>query len=94
MRLDIGAFQTEGFGLGLFAFAASLVVLVTAVLRRWVGILGMVSGVGLLVWPMGLLPRNQENVFNVVGFLAFLLTIVWVVVTSIALLRARQPDPV
>ena len=54
----------------------------------------MVSGVGLLVWPMGLLPRNQENVFNVVGFLAFLLTIVWVVVTSIALLRARQPDPV
>ena len=93
MRLDIGAFQTEGFGLGLFVFAASLVAVGTAALRRWVGILGLVSGVGLLLWPMGLLPRNQENVFNVVGFLAFLLTIVWVVITSIALLRSRQPDP-
>lgn len=93
MRLDVGAFQTEGFGLGLFVFAASLVAVGTAALRRWVGILGLVSGVGLLLWPMGLLPRNQENVFNVVGFLAFLLTVVWVVVTSIALLRSPQRDP-
>ena len=29
MRLDIGAFQTEGFGLGLFVFAASLVAVGT-----------------------------------------------------------------
>jgi hypothetical protein len=32
-------------------------------------------------------------VFNLVGFLAFLLAWAWVVITSIALLRSRQPDP-
>ena len=93
MRLDVGAFQSRGFGFGLFVFAASLVAVGTAALRRWVGILGLVSGVGLLLWPMGLLPRNPENVFNLVGFLAYLLAFAWVVITSIALLRSRQPDP-
>ena len=50
-------------------------------------------GVGLLLWPMGPLPQSPDNVFNVVGFLSFLLALVWVVITSIALLRSRQPDP-
>ena len=93
MRLDVGAFQTEGFALGLFVFAASLVAVGTAALRRWVGIPGLVIGVGLLLWPMGPLPQSPDNVFNVVGFLSFLLALVWVVITSIALLRSRQPDP-
>ena len=93
MRLDVGAFQTEGFAFGLFVFAASLVAVGTAALRRWVGVLGLVIGVGLLLWPLGLLPQHLDNVFNVVGFLAFLLALAWVVITSIALLRSRQPDP-
>ena len=93
MWLDVGAFQTEGFGLGLFVFAASLVAVGTAALWRCAGILGPVIGVGLLLWPMGLPSRNQGNVFNLVGFFAFLLALAWVVITSIALLRSRQPDP-
>jgi hypothetical protein len=91
MTLDVGAFQTEGFAIGLFVLAASLVAVGTAALRRWVGILGLVSGVGLLLWPMGLLPDDLNNVFNLVGFLAFLLALVWVVSTSVALLRSREP---
>jgi hypothetical protein len=53
MRLDIGAFQTEGYGLGLFVFAASLAAVGAAALRRWVGILGLVSGLGLGRSPRG-----------------------------------------
>ena len=93
MALDVGAFQTIGFALGLFVFGASLVAVRTTALRRWAAILGLVSGVGLLLWPLSLLPEDRNNPFNLVGFLAYLLAFVWVVITGIALLRSREPVP-
>ena len=98
MYLDVGAFQIVGFGLAVFVAAASLVIATTGALPRWIEYAGLPLGVALFVTPLAFVDDNPEGFLDLVGFLAFLLTNVWILVIAISMARRRDepllaPDP-
>jgi hypothetical protein len=83
-------FAAIGFGFALSALSASMVMLITGVVGKWVGYLGFIVAVINIIgsaWPIDGDPESVLGAFSIIGFLAFGL---WVLGTSIMLLR--QPS--
>ena len=86
--LDMLTTTTQGllaFPQGVFWAAASLAMLRTRVVPRWIGILGAVGAVALFT-STGL-AFDPESALGLVAFLAFPLFATWMLATTITLLR-------
>lgn len=98
MVIDILAFTTYRVALGAFVLAASLVMLGTGVLWKWLGALGIVDAIFLVVSRFGLLSANPESAPDIMGFLATIGFGLWLLLTSIGMIMrkeepARQEEP-
>ncbi len=90
MYLDVGAYQVPGFGLAVFVAAASLVIATTGALPRWLGYVGLPLGLALFTSPLAVVDDNPEGPFDLVTFLGFLLTNVWILATAVTMARRRD----
>ena len=81
-------------GLVVLLFAASLLILRTAVLPSWLGWVGLVGGVAqLLLLSIVLAPDDDEFVLGFAWVPGFLALMIWIVGSSIIfMLRAGRPE--
>lgn len=93
MQLDQGAYQAPPPLFGLFIAAASVIIVRTRAMSRWLGFLGLPIAVGMFLYPLSLLNVNPNNVFTLLYFLAYLAGQVWLLASAILMLRLRD-EPV
>jgi hypothetical protein len=94
MELSTYAFGLFSFGLALFVASASVVILRTRVLWRWLPLLGFVAAVLLVVgasWPID---GDEEGALAIPGFIGAPLTLLFVILTSVNMLMLKEePAP-
>jgi hypothetical protein len=95
MLVEMNAYAFTGFTftMSLFVGAASVVVLRTGVLWRWLAALGLIAAVLLLIaaaWPID---GDDEGAVAVLGFIGAPLTMLWIIISSINLLMMKD-EPV
>jgi hypothetical protein len=95
MYFDAAAWNAVPYAFALLVLAASLVISVTGVLWRWLGILGALVGVSALISPLWIVTGDYEGPLGILGFVAFIGLALWILATSIAMvLRKVEPAPV
>ena len=94
MELDSYAFNVIAFPAALFVAAASVVVLRTGVLWRWLGALGLISAVLILIgaaWPID---GDEEGAVAIPGFIGFIGVSLWILLSSIHMIMMKEePAP-
>jgi len=96
LLMEMGTYAFTGFTLtlGLFVASASLVVLRTGVLWRWLAGLGFLAAVLLVVgsaWPID---GDEEGALAVLGFIGAPLTLLWILISSIGMIMMKEePAP-
>jgi hypothetical protein len=85
----------SAMGLAAALDAAGFIVLRTRALPVWTGILALVASVFLFLTTFYALDTgNDENIFGFAYFLGFLLTVIWLIATSIILTQRIGREPV
>jgi hypothetical protein len=75
--------------LGLFLLAASIVIIRTRVLPRWIGWIGIVGGVAYAIGSFSV--ADQRGPIAIPAVLGFVLFLVWTVATSVTLVLRGAP---
>lgn len=89
------AFNTWSFFAGLFLGSAGFVILRTGALWRWLGGIGMLAAVLLVIgaaWPID---GDEEGALGIVGFPGILLTLFFILASSVGMVikkEAPMPD--
>ncbi|HEY7043326.1 MAG TPA: hypothetical protein VH419_06630 [Nocardioidaceae bacterium] len=94
MQLDQGAYQAPPPLYGLFVAAASIVIVRTRAMSRWLGFMGLAIALGMLLYPLSLLFENPDNVFTLLYFFAYLAGQAWLLTGAIFMLRMREEEAV
>ena len=81
-------FTAVGIGLALILIGFSVGGLRTATIRRWHGVLGLISG-GLLTVSAMLTPVRSPGGLAIIGAVGFLGWLVWLPTYGVVLMRAR-----
>jgi hypothetical protein len=89
--LDRGAYETAGFASAVFVVATSFAILRRTEHPRWLGVVGLVSAVGLLVSPLSILDDGPEGTLENIGFLALVVMMVFIIALSVSMLRRSRP---
>jgi hypothetical protein len=76
--------------LAVLLFTASLVIFRTGVLWQWLAILGVIAGIAGLLTPLGILDDDPEDIFDLIGFIAYIGFAVWLLLTSIAMVMKKD----
>lgn len=94
VEMSTYAFTAFSLTMGLFVASASVVVLRTGVLWRWLAGLGLLAAVLLVVgaaWPID---GNEEGAIAVLGFIGAPLTLLWILLSSIKMVMMKEePAP-
>ena len=94
MEMSTYSFAAFGATMGLFVGSASLVVLRTGVLWRWLAGLGLLAAVLEVVgasWPID---GDEEGALAVLGFIGAPLTLLWILLSSIKMVMMKEePAP-
>jgi hypothetical protein len=88
MDLSTGADHFVPAGLAIMVLPAALVMLRTRVLPLWLGVLTLIEGVLAVLSPLAILADDPND--SVLGFLAFPGAAIWILVTSIVLVRMKE----
>jgi hypothetical protein len=92
LMMEISTYSFTGFSftLALFVASASLVVLRTGVLWRWLAGLGFLAAALQIVgaaWPID---GDEEGFLAVLGFIGAPLTLLWIVISSIGMIMMKE----
>lgn len=93
MELDTYGFAIFGFPAALFLGSTSFVMFRTGVMWRWLGGLGLLAAVLILVgsaWPID---GDEEGALAILGFIGFPLMLLWILITSVGLIMRKEPPP-
>jgi len=94
MYLDAAAFYIGVFPLAVFVTAASLVIVTTGAMRRWLGYVGLVDGVALFLAPLVVLENHSESALGLFYFFSLVGGAAWIVATGVSMARRRvEPGP-
>jgi hypothetical protein len=94
--MEITTYGFTGFSLtmGLFVASASLVVLRTGVLWRWLAALGFLAAVLAVVGASWTIDGDEEGALAVLGFIGAPLTLLWILISSIGMIMMKEePAP-
>jgi hypothetical protein len=83
-------FAAIGFGFALTALTAGMVMVVTGVVGKWVGYLGFVCAILNIIGAAWVIDGDPEGVLGAISLIGFLAFGIWVLATSIMLLRQPQ----
>jgi len=84
-QVSFAIFWVGQLFLGLFSFTASLVVMRTTVLPRWLGRLGLGAGTGYIVGTFAIADVTQP--VAIPGIVGVLLFVIWIALMSIFMIR-------
>jgi hypothetical protein len=87
------AIAAIGLPAALFTLAASVVIWTTAVLWRWLAVVGVLAGVLLVVGAAFPLAGDPTGPLWTIRFLSFIALLVFVVAASIGMLLRAEPAP-
>jgi len=90
---NAAAIAAIGLPAALFTFAASVVIWTTAVLWRWLAVVGVLAGVLLAVGAAFPVAGNPTGPLWTIRFLSFIALLVFVVSASIGMLLRAEPAP-
>ena len=76
---------------GLTVLSASIVVLRTGALWRWLGVLGILFTVAAVISTLAVLNDDPEGPLGILGFINFIVFGVWILITSAGLLMKQAP---
>jgi Domain of unknown function (DUF4386) len=80
------------FGVAVLVLATSVLVLRMKVFPVWLGWLGLVDGVLMLVAGYGI--ASTSSALSGIGFAAFIIWAIWIITTSVIMFRTNEPAPV
>jgi hypothetical protein len=93
VEMNSYAFSLFAYGMALFTASASIVVLRTGVLWRWLAAIGLLAAVLLIIgasWPID---GDEEGALAIPGFIGAPLTLLWIIISSVNLLLMKE-EPV
>jgi hypothetical protein len=94
MEMNSYAFTLFSFGMALFVGSASLVILRTGVVWRWLAALGLLAAVLLIIgasWPID---GDEESALSTAGFIGAPATMLFIIISSInMIIRSEEPAP-
>ncbi len=89
-EMNTYAFNLFSFGMALFVASASVAILRTRVLWRWLPMLGFIAAVLLVIgasWPID---GNEQGALAIPGFIGAPLTLLFVGLSSINMLMMKE----
>ena len=94
VEMSTYAFALFSLGMGLFLGSASVVILRTGVMWRWLGGLGLLIAILLIVgaaWPID---GDEEGPLAVLGFIGAPASLLFILISSInMIIRSEEPAP-
>ena len=90
MSLDYVAFAALPIVAGLFVLAASLVILKTGVLWRWLGWLGLPIAVVAAISGLATFDTDPFGPLAILGFVALIAWLVWTLGVSVQMLNMQE----
>ncbi len=93
MILELYAFNGIFLTFAVFALAATLVIVQTGVLPRWLAVPGVILGVLGTLSPLGILSASSESFFDIFWFASFPALPIWVLLVSVAMVM-KEEEPV
>jgi hypothetical protein len=93
MEADAYVFTTLALPIALFIGSASVVMLRTGIFWRWLGALGLLAALLLVIgvsWPID---GDEEGALAIPGFIGFPLWGIWTLVTSVAMIMRKDEPP-
>lgn len=91
MEMDAYVFTTLQLPVALFIGSASVVMLRTGIFWRWLGALGLLAALLLVIgasWPID---GDEEGALAIPGFIGFPIWGIWTLITSVAMIMRREP---
>lgn len=91
-ELDNTLFVASGFAFALFLLGAAISTIATRALPAWLGWVAAILCAGFLVGSLGVLSGDAEGgVLGIVFWITLMASVVWVLLSAIALLRDPHP---
>lgn len=84
-------FALVELAVALFVGSAGFVVFRTGVLWKWLGIIGLIAAIMLVIgaaWPID---GDDEGVIAILGFIGLPATLVFVIISSIGMIMMKEP---
>lgn len=88
------AFAAIGFGFALTALAASLVMVQTGVVAKWIGYVGLAAVVLNIIGAAWVIDGDPEGAIAIIGWIGMIVFGVWVLSISVMLLRQSSPSAI
>ena len=89
--LSVGAGSAGSVGLAVLVLATSVLVLRTRVFPGWLGGVGVVDAIAFLVASYRI--ASTSDAIATVGFVAFIIWALWIIVLSVIMFRTPEPVP-
>jgi DMSO/TMAO reductase YedYZ heme-binding membrane subunit len=94
VEMSTYAFTLLTLGMALFVGSGSVVILRTGVMWRWLGGLGLLIAILLIIgsaWPID---GDEEGPLAIAGFIGALATMLFIIISSInMIIRSEEPAP-
>jgi len=94
MEMNSYSFTLFSFGMALFVASASLVILRTGVLWRWLAGLGLLAALLLVVGAAWTIDGDEDGALATLGFIGAPATLLFIILTSINMIMMKEePAP-
>lgn len=96
LAMDLNTYMSAVivFGVAAFLVPASLIIISSRVLWRWLGWFGLVVALVAIVSDLWLVQGDDESFLGFLGFIAFIGLGIWILATSIGMLVKKTPEAV
>ncbi len=78
------------FGMALMASAASVVILRTRALARWLGWLGLLGSAMMIAGSLWVIGGDETSVLAMIGFTGVLVWLIWILGVGIDMVRPKR----
>ena len=90
MYLDVAGFAMLPLGFVPFVLGASLVILRTGVLWRWLSLIGLIAAVFSIIAGASTLTSDPDGALGGIGFIGFLAFLLWILLVSINMILKQE----
>ena len=90
MYVDAYGFTTMILASSLLVLPASVVIYTSGVLWRWLSILGVATGVLVVIGAAWVIDGDQEGVLAIIAFIGFLGVPLWVLLVSVSMVMKSE----
>ena len=91
-RLDTVSFLVVlPWALALFIAAASVVIVRSGVLAKWIGWLGAAGALLLVIGTLWIFSEDDESLLTVLTLIGLAITVLWALTVGITMIRSDQP---